>query len=289
MAYITHIIAHRGLDRAKKNYPFESSKEAFLDQLSRGYGLEFDLQITADDEIIVFHDSDLKRISCESNGRLIKNVTKKELLELDLNGCHLMTFYEILSAIQEKSAPSSLSAIHLKSKFQTEKRNLYTLLRELERIDSEKFIIFDITIETAQFLKNKNSSLHLAPSVSHPYDIKRYNRVVGGTLLTIQEALSRKDLFDWVWLDEWDLLDENKKKKKLYTKEVFDTFQKLGIKVALVTPELHTTSPGLLGGEAHPDAQNQKILIARFAEILSLKPDALCTDYPDEIASIINL
>ena len=44
-----------------------------------------------------------------------------------------------------------------------------------------------------------------------------------------------------------------------------------------------------LAGKAHRGAQNQEVLSVRFAEILSLKPDPICTDYPDEIFSKINL
>jgi hypothetical protein len=277
---MTNIITHRGLDPSKSNYFFESSFEAFLDQLSRRYGLEFDPQKTLD-EIVVLHDSNLKRISGGKDERLVKNVSAKELLGLDLGGCRLATLKELLGYIQEKSSPDALSAIHLKNGFQADTKNLDALLRELENIDSGKFIIFDITLETAEYLKAGNPALHLAPSVSHPYDIERYQSAVGGTLFSVEQVLARKDLFDWVWLDEWDLSDKNGGEKKLCTEETFSLFREAGIKIGLVTPELHGTSPGLLGGEAHPDARDQTALHKRFAEILALKPDAVCTDYPD--------
>lgn len=278
---MTHIITHRGLDPSKPNYFFESSIEAFLDQLSRGYGLEFDPQMTGDGEVVVLHDSNLKRISGGKDERLVKNMTAKELLGLDLKDCRLSTLKELFGYIQEKSSPDALSAIHLKHGFQADKKNLYALLLELENTDSEKFIIFDITLETAEYLKAKNPALHLAPSVSHPYDIERYQSAVGGTLFSVEQVLARKDLFDWVWLDEWDLSDKNGSEKKLYTEETFSLFRKAGIKIGLVTPELHGTSPGLLGEEVHPDARNETALHKRFAEILALNPDAVCTDYPD--------
>ena len=41
-----NIITHRGLDPSYQNYYLESSIEAFDNQLNRGFGLEFDLQIT---------------------------------------------------------------------------------------------------------------------------------------------------------------------------------------------------------------------------------------------------
>jgi len=286
---MTSIITHRGLDPERPNYFFESSKEAFLDQLERGYGLEFDPQMTANGEIIVLHDSSLKRISKGKDERFVKDITVEELLALNLNGCRLMTLRELISTIQTKSDKNSISAMHLKHNFQGNLKNLDLLLCELEMIDPEKYIIFDVTLKTAKYLKKKNPSLHLAPSVSHPYDIKRYNMATGGTLFTVEQVLANKDLFDWVWLDEWDLSDKNGKTKKLYTKEVFDIFRESKIKIALVTPELHGTSPGLLGGEAHPDAQNKETLHKRFMEITALHPDAMCSDYPDVLKKIIKM
>ena len=50
-----------------------------------------------------------------------------------------------------------------------------------------------------------------------------------------------------------------------------------------MTPELHGTSPGLLGGESHKHAANTEVLFERMREILSLEPDAICTDYPEEV------
>ena len=137
-----------------------------------------------------------------------------------------------------------------------------------------------------KYLKERNPKLHLASSVSHQYDIERYNGVVGGTLITIEEAIENKDLFDWVWLDEWDLTDKDGGVKSLYNKENFELLRKNNLKIALVTPELHATSPGLLGGESHQDAKDHQTLVKRLHEIITLKPDAICTDWPDLVTSL---
>lgn len=129
----------------------------------------------------------------------------------------------------------------------------------------------------------------MAPSVSHPFDIKRYNQAVSDTLISVEEAIKYKKegLYDWVWLDEWDRTDEDGGNKTLYNQEVFERLKSVGYKIALVTPELHGTSPRLLGGEAHPDAATKEKLFARIKEILSLSPDALCADYPEEALNLI--
>jgi hypothetical protein len=242
-----HILTHRGLDPAREGYFLESSREAFVDQLGRGFGLEFDLHFTKEGDMIISHTS--------------------PVYESDP---HVISLSELIALIMKSSA--KLSALHLKHTWQ-KPEYLDKLLAELEKVDTERLIIFDVKIETAQYLKEKSPRLHLAPSVSHPYDIERYSGAVGGTLITLEQAIQNKNLFDWVWLDEWD--------KTLYNKENFALLRNNGFKIALVTPELHATSPGLLGGESHQDALNKETLTKRIKEIIILKPNAVCTDWPD--------
>lgn len=274
-----YIITHRGLDPSKENYFMESSLEAFTDQLSRGFGLEFDLQVTKDDKIVVLHDADLTRISSGNDTRKINEITADEILAMEFNGCHITSLDTLLRLIDEKQVYDAISAIHLKYHCQS-KKYLNIIISCLEQASVEKFIIFDITVKTAKYLKEKNNKLNLAPSVAHPFDISRYNTATGGTLISIDEALCYSSLFNWVWLDEWDRTDISNGDKKFYIESTFQRFRGEGIKIALVTPELHSTSPKLRGGENHSDALNKK-LFPRIKEILKLNPDAICTDHPD--------
>ena len=283
---MTRIITHRGLDPSVPNFPFESSREAFVAHLERGYGIEFDPQRAADG-YIVLHDTTLARITKGKDKRVVADVPLRDLLALNLDDSHLVTFHEVLALITERSAPDAISAIHLKHSFQNDVKNLDALIDELSSCNTENIILFDVTNKTAQYLKSKNAALQLAPSVAHPHDIERYGSSVGNTLLSVDEVLAHRKLFEWVWLDEWDRSDKNGKDKKFYTKEIFNTFRTAGMKIALVTPELHGTSPGLLGGEAHPDAKDEETLLKRLAEIVALHPDAICTDYPDLVQSLV--
>ena len=54
-------IAHRGLWRPD-GYP-ENSLGAFQAACQAGYGIELDVQISADGEAVVFHDGALKRMT----------------------------------------------------------------------------------------------------------------------------------------------------------------------------------------------------------------------------------
>ena len=279
------IITHRGLDPSRRDYFTESSFEAFKDQLSRGFGLEFDLQFTKDNKIVVLHDDNLKRISLGRDTRKVCNINANEILAMEFKGCHITSFDQLLKLIDNEQFSGAISAIHIKSENQLASK-LNIILSYLEKTNTSKFIIFDITLPAAKYLKEKKSSLNLAPSVSHVFDIERYNNFVGKTLMDLETLLANKNIFSWAWLDEWDRTDTDNKSKTIYTKEIFNKLREANIKVAIVSPELHSTSPGLLGGEAHQDASTKEKLFARIKEITDLNPDAICTDYSDQVKNI---
>lgn len=280
------IITHRGLDPDRSPYFKESSIEAFSDQISRGYGLEFDVQFSQDGKMIVIHDGNLKRITGGADERKIIDISSSEILVMNFDGNHLTNLETVIDLIEKKSAEESLSALHIKSGSQSPEK-LNKIIEALKKIDLKKVILFDTNVETARYIKDKNSEIQIAASVSHPHDIERYNGVVGGTLISLEDLFQNKNLFSWVWLDEWDLADANGGKKSLYNEKTFIKLRAEGFKIALVTPELHGTSPGLLGGEAHPDAANRETLNKRILDIISLEPDAVCTDHPDYVRSLL--
>jgi hypothetical protein len=177
--------------------------------------------------------------------------------------------------------------MHLKSSWQ-DKAHIDLLLEAISKsgINPNQLIIFDLKPESAKYIKEKSPKLILAASVSHPYDIERYNTAVGGTLLSIGDFINNLDTYSWAWLDEWDLLDTDGGQKKFITEETVSILRNSNVKVALVSPELHKTSPALLGGESHEDGIDLDRLEARFIELASLKPEAICTDYPDRLREI---
>ncbi len=76
------LYAHRGLHTKDKTVP-ENSMAAFSAAIKAGYGIELDVNITADDKIIVFHDDNLKRV-CGVN-KTINECTYEELQRLHLH------------------------------------------------------------------------------------------------------------------------------------------------------------------------------------------------------------
>lgn len=281
-----NVLTHRGLDPSKKNFYKESTFGAFADQLQRGFGIEFDINFTKNNRIIVFHDESLERVTEGRDRRIFLKMNLKEIKKVDLGGDKICELDELLNLIAKFR--SKVSALHLKGKFQKD-RFLKILLAYLKGWQGlmKNLLIFDVNPSTAKVLKKNSWGLMLSPSVAHDYDIKRYNKFVGGTLLSVKEALANKDLFDWVWLDEWDRKAARNKDKKFYTKENFAIFRSVGYRIALVTPELHGTSPGLLGREVHQDSVTTNKLVKRIKEIILLQPNLICTDYPDLVRNLL--
>lgn len=88
--------AHRGLWNA--DLP-ENSMAAFRNAVENGFGMEMDVHLTKDDQLVVFHDDSLKRM-CGVE-RPISSCTLAELQSLRLNGTeeHIPTFDEFLSMV----------------------------------------------------------------------------------------------------------------------------------------------------------------------------------------------
>ncbi|MDP3043076.1 MAG: glycerophosphodiester phosphodiesterase family protein [bacterium] len=276
---MVQILTHRGLEPNKKKFYAESSFEAFRDHLQRGFGVEFDINFSKDNKIIIFHDNNLSRLTNKADIRQFKNLSIKQINKIKIKGNKICSFQDLIKLIIKHGA--GINALHLKGKFQNKNR-LNILIKELKKYQKylNKIIIFDIKISTAIYLKKFIPELILAPSVAHKYDIKRYGKCVDNTLISIEQAIKNKKIFDWVWLDEWDKISE-KGTKKFYIAKNFKMLKNAGFKIALVTPELHATSPNLLGAESHQDAINKKVLFKRIKQIINLKPNAICTDYPD--------
>lgn len=281
------IFTHRGLEPTKTSYYSESTLEAFADQLKRGFNLELDLNFTRDG-IVLYHDATLARVTNGADTRALKDLSTKEACHALLPKGRLATFEQLMLAA--KPYPDQMLAVHFKGATQTVE-NTERLFDHLKPYGGQlkQILLFDVTPTTAYSIQKHLPALQMAASVAHPYDIERYQSVAKGTLLCLEELLTHLPLYAWAWLDEWDLAFRNPDGsiapagKKLYTRDVFEKVRRHGLKIALVTPELHGTSPGLLGGEAHADAKNRTALFARIAEILQLAPDAVCTDYHEEV------
>ena len=90
--------AHRGLYKKDQSIP-ENSVAAFAAAADAGYGLELDIQLSSDDEVVVFHDDNLLRV-CGIDKR-VDELTLAELKKLSLFGTehHIPTLTEVFDVV----------------------------------------------------------------------------------------------------------------------------------------------------------------------------------------------
>lgn len=95
-------MAHRGLHDKIKGI-FENSSSAFGAAVDAGYGMECDIQLSADGEAMVFHDATLERMTGGS-GRLFRQDAKSiSALKLGTSGDTVQTLGELLEQIGGKT------------------------------------------------------------------------------------------------------------------------------------------------------------------------------------------
>ncbi len=95
--------AHRGLHSRDKSVP-ENSLEAFRLAAEAGYGMELDVQLSKDGQVVVFHDDTLDRV-CGVPGRVDER-TFEELQQLRLcgTGHRIPLFSQVLETVAGRGA-----------------------------------------------------------------------------------------------------------------------------------------------------------------------------------------
>lgn len=98
-AFVGKEYAHRGLHN--KNIP-ENSLRAFEGAVERELGIELDIQLSKDGEVVVFHDFTLNRVA-GVNGKVI-DYTAEELSKMPLNGQSdgIPTLKQVLEVVDGK-------------------------------------------------------------------------------------------------------------------------------------------------------------------------------------------
>ena len=96
--FLARTFAHRGLYREDQSLP-ENTLAAFLAAVSAGYGIELDVQLTKDRQIVVFHDDTLSR-ACGVDAR-VDAFTYAELTDMRLFGTayRIPLFSDVLALV----------------------------------------------------------------------------------------------------------------------------------------------------------------------------------------------
>ncbi len=82
-SFLTRPLAHRGYHNRMAGVP-ENARAAFGAAVAAGYGIELDVQLSADGQAMVFHDYRLDRLTAET-GR-VRDRTRAELERIPLTG-----------------------------------------------------------------------------------------------------------------------------------------------------------------------------------------------------------
>ena len=98
-AFLKAPIAHRALHDVAQGRP-ENSRAAIRAAITAGYGIEIDLQLTGDDQAMVFHDYSLKRLTGEGGVIRQRNVAQARAIPLTGgDGEGIPTLAEVLDLI----------------------------------------------------------------------------------------------------------------------------------------------------------------------------------------------
>ncbi len=102
--YKTKKYAHRGLHGTVGSDTFcaENSLTAFSRAVERGFGIELDVRLSKDGELVVFHDATLDRVT-NGSGK-VSDLTLQQLKQLSLMGTEdkIPTFTEVLELVGGK-------------------------------------------------------------------------------------------------------------------------------------------------------------------------------------------
>ena len=113
---IARPVAHRGLHDQKT--VIENTPSAFAAAIAGHYGIECDLQISADGEAMVYHDDALDRLT-EGHGRLDATATAElKRVALKATGDRMITLGELCDLV----AGRATLVIELKSRFDGDRR-----------------------------------------------------------------------------------------------------------------------------------------------------------------------
>lgn len=199
------IIAHRGIHN-NKDIP-ENSMLAFKMAIDKEYAIEFDIEITKDDKLIIHHDTNLVRMT--GVNKKVEDMTLNEIKELNLLDTNekIPTFKELLELVNGKV----FLDIEVKS---TKKKDkiIDLILDELKDYKGELSLkSFDPFIVSK--LKKRNTKYKIGLLIMKKSASKGLNLLVATRLIYLTKcdflAVSRKMVNDRYYI-------RHTKKKPLY-------------------------------------------------------------------------
>lgn len=279
---MNQVIAHRGafspegsIPRVQNQYEVpENTLMAFEKAFQNGWGIETDVRLTADGNLVLIHDNDVVRFSrnvglidemaiAEIRRILYKNSPQFNVPTLD-EFCQLAKKYAsngkpLFIAFQVKRSREAQSGVRVGSE----------VAKKIQQYKFDNSILFDTTFEEAKVLHNKFPWLNLSVSVGE----ENYSP----TIYTLDQVLTDKftSIYSSVWADEW------KKPGSIYNRKLFEKLRKAySGRIDVVSPELHFN-------ENHPLSRDLSKIIQFWKEVIGWNIDGICTDYPSKLQGLL--
>ncbi len=144
-----YFYAHRGFHKQDKSVP-ENSLAAFKAAVENGYGMEFDIQLTKDEQVVVHHDHSLKRMcGVDLN---VSELTYEEILQYNL--LNTTEKVPLLSELLEIVDGKTPLIVELKS--HTDTRRLCELCDEMLKNYKGLYCIESFDVRTVEWFKNNS-------------------------------------------------------------------------------------------------------------------------------------
>jgi len=236
-------ICHRGLHNEEFT---ENGLKAFKNALDHHMAIELDVHLTTDNQLVVFHDSDLKR--CTGKEGIIEDFSLKEIKENYrlLDGEEIPSLQEVFALIQEQVP----IVVELKVWKKNYKPLAQRVLEELKVIKDKKNIML-ISFDPRALFPLKNSGfirqLLVAHDGKHEYvyffrhffegvdlqytflemkKVRRYCKKHFVNIWTVEDKKVVDDSLPYVDTITFQLMDQDYVRNKLNSKKLVENHSK---------------------------------------------------------------
>ncbi len=155
------IIAHRGVFDNEKT--IENTIPAFKKAIDYNYPFEFDVQLTTDNKLVVYHDSTLERLANRKD--IVQEMDSSELTRIKLGNTNATM--PLLRDVLELNNDKVFMDIEIKPTKRI-KETVYYLMKELEKYHNYVIISFDPRI--IRFLKKGYPTVETGLLLQSKYD-----------------------------------------------------------------------------------------------------------------------
>lgn len=181
-------VAHRGLWNKEIS---ENSLKAFEKAVENNFAIEFDVHLTKDNELVVIHDEDLRRLTGKEG--IVEHLTLKELQENYslLDGQKIPSLIEVLDLVNEQVPCLVELKVYEKNYKALSKRFLEVFMPRVK--DKKNYVFISFDPRSLWPLKNKGIVRLLLVAKSHEYVYNLFGKTVDG--VDIEQVLLEEKRF----------------------------------------------------------------------------------------------